>query len=159
MASLKLSLRDWNAAWGQSKVPIGAAAQIRRRREGKMLKQVRALAALAMLVAVTACATSAPRMFEGEFQRPADNSRIIVMTPDVQLSVLTAAGLQEPREDWSVSGRDNLTTAVAALIQAQSHTTSSLDPATAMEGRVGQVIRLHDAVGSSILAINYGYYS
>ncbi|HEX8899643.1 hypothetical protein [Vitreimonas sp.] len=124
-----------------------------------MLKHVRALAALAMLVAVTACATAAPRTFQGEFERPADNSRILVMTPDVQLAVLTAAGLQEPREDWSISGRDNLTTAVATLIQAQSHTTSSLDPATAMEGRVGQVIRLHDAVGTSILAINYGFYS
>lgn len=124
-----------------------------------MLKQIRALAALAMLVAVTACATSAPRTFQGEFQPLADNSRILVMTPDVQLSVLTAAGLQEPREDWSVAGRDNLAAAVATLIRAQSHSTSSLDPATAMEGRVGQIIRLHDAVGGSILAINYGAYS
>jgi hypothetical protein len=77
------------------------------------------------------------------------------MTPDVQLAVLTAAGLQEPREDWSRSARDNLAGAIAAQVSAEGHAASSLDPTTAMDGRVGQVIRLHDAVGTSILAINY----
>ena len=124
-----------------------------------MLGPIRALAALMMIAAVSACASSAPRTFEGDFVRPADNSRILIMTPDVQLAVLTAAGLQEPREDWSVSGRDNVAAGVAALIQTETHSTSMLDPTTAMDGRIGQIIRLHDAVGSSILAINYGAYS
>ena len=119
-----------------------------------MLGPIRALAALMMIAAVSACASSAPRTFEGDFVRPADNSRILIMTPDVQLAVLTAAGLQEPREDWSVSGRDNVAAGVAALIQTETHSTSMLDPTTAMDGRIGQIIRLHDAVGSSILAIN-----
>ncbi len=77
------------------------------------------------------------------------------MAPDVQLAVLTAAGLQEPREDWSRAGRDNLAAAIAANIQSEGHAPSALDPTTAMEGRVGQIIRLHDAVGTSILAVNY----
>ncbi len=77
------------------------------------------------------------------------------MTPDVQLAVLTAAGLQEPREDWSIAARNNLANAVAAHVAREGHTHSALDPSTAMEGRTGQLIRLHDAVGSSILMINY----
>jgi hypothetical protein len=80
---------------------------------------------------------------------------VLVMTPDIQLGVLTAAGLQEPREDWSRAGRDNLAAAIAAHIQTEGHTISTLDPTTAMEGRVGQIIRLHDAVGASILFVNY----
>jgi hypothetical protein len=112
-----------------------------------------ALAALALLAA---CASSSPKTFTGEFARPPAGSRVLVMTPDVQLAVLTAAGLQEPREDWSRSARDNLASAVASQIARGGHTTSSLDPTTAMEGRVGQIIRLHDAVGTSILAVNYG---
>lgn len=116
---------------------------------------MRAWLALAALVVLSACATSAPKTFTGEFTHPPANSRVLVMTPDVQLAVLTAAGLQEPREDWSHSGRDNLAASVAAHIQSKGHAPSALDPATAMEGRSGQIIRLHDAVGTSILAINY----
>ena len=77
------------------------------------------------------------------------------MTPDVQLSLLTAAGLLEAREDWSQSGRDNLARAVADVVTEKGHTASALDPNTAMDGRIGQVIRLNSAVGASILSINY----
>jgi hypothetical protein len=117
-----------------------------------MLKK---LCALAALLVVAACATSQPMTFTGQFQPPPAGSRVLVMTPDVQLAVLTAAGLQEPREDWSRSGRDNLAGAIATHVGTEGHAASSLDPTTAMDGRVGQVIRLHDAVGTSILAINY----
>ena len=111
------------------------------------------MAAFALLAA---CASSQPKTFSGTFAPPPAGSRIVVMTPDVQLGVLTAAGLQEPREDWSRSARDGLARAIASQIAREGHTTTSLDPATAMEGRVGQIIRLHDAVGTSILAVNYG---
>lgn len=114
------------------------------------------LAALALL---GACASSAPKTFTGDFTRPPAQSRILVMTPDVQLGVLTAAGLQEPREDWSRSSRDHLASAIAANIARRGHTTSALDPNTAMEGRVGQIIRLHDAVGGSILGVNYAGFN
>lgn len=117
---------------------------------------MRAWIALAALALLAACASSSPKTFSGTFSPPPAGSRIVVMTPDVQLAVLTAAGLQEPREDWSRSARDGLAAAIAAQIAREGHTTTSLDPATAMEGRVGQIIRLHDAVGTSILAVNYG---
>jgi hypothetical protein len=112
--------------------------------------------ALAAALALTACATSQPKTFSGQFAPPPANSRILVMTPDAQLALLTAAGLQEPREDWSRSGRENLAREVASYIGREGHAASALDPTTAMEGRVGQLIRLHDAVGASILAVNYG---
>lgn len=112
--------------------------------------------ALAAMVLLTACATARPETFTGQFTPPPAGSRIVVMTPDVQLAVLTAAGMQEPREDWSRAARDGLARSIAAQIGREGHTTSALDPTTAMEGRVGQIIRLHDAVGTSILAVNYG---
>jgi hypothetical protein len=40
-------------------------------------------------------------------------------------------------------------------VTAKGHQQSSLDPSTAMEGRTGQVIRLHEVVGGSILLTNY----
>jgi hypothetical protein len=112
--------------------------------------------ALAALTLLAACASSSPRTFTGTYAPPPAGSRVLVMTPDVQLAVLTAAGLQEPREDWSLSGRDNLARAIAGHISREGHAPSALDPTTAMDGRSGQIIRLHDAVGTSILAVNYG---
>jgi hypothetical protein len=112
--------------------------------------------ALAAALALTACATSQPKTFTGTFTPPPANSRVLVMMPDVQLGILTMAGVPEPREDWSRSAREHLAREIASSIRRRGHTTSALDPATAMEGRVGQLIRLHDAVGASILAVNYG---
>lgn len=115
-----------------------------------MLKRIFAFVAALVVVGALGAADARPRRGERIEPIPA-NSRVLVMMPDVQLSLLTAAGLPEPREDWSVSGRDNLATGLAAAIQREQHAPSALDPATAMEGRVGQIIRLHDAVGGAIL--------
>ncbi|MBL8530612.1 MAG: hypothetical protein JNK94_02655 [Hyphomonadaceae bacterium] len=116
---------------------------------------MRTWALLAAVMLLCACGTTQTRTFTGEYTPPPANSRILVMTPDIQLAVLTAAGMQEPREDWSNAGRDNLAAAIATRIQSEGHSVTPLDPATAMEGRTGQIIRLHDAVGTSIVAINY----
>lgn len=115
-------------------------------------------AALAALL-LAACGTSRSHTFSGDFASPPAQSRILIVAPDVQLNVLTAAGLQEPREDWSQAGRTNLAAAIAAHMNTTGHNPSALDPTQAMEGRVGQLIRLHDAVGQSILAVNYMAYS
>ena len=111
----------------------------------------KSFAALTALVLLAACAVTSPQTFSGQFEPPPASSRVLVMTPNVQLAILSAAGIPEPREDWSVSGRDNLAASVAAFVQAESHTPNGLDPSTAMEGRVGQIIRLHDAVGASLI--------
>lgn len=134
--------------------PRGKVARKEQPREGNLVKRLFVLAALFSLAA---CASSQPRTFAGQFDPPPASSRILVMTPDVQLSVLGAAGISEPREDWSVSGRDNLAAGLASYIQGENHSASALDPSTAMEGRIGQIIRLHDAVGGSIRDIHYGF--
>lgn len=112
---------------------------------------LKTLAALGALVILAACAVTAPQTYSGQFDHPPANSRVLVMTPNVQLAILSAAGMPEPREDWSVSGRDNLASSLATYVQGKSHTPSALDPSTAMEGHVGQIIRLHDVVGGSLM--------
>lgn len=107
--------------------------------------------ALAATMLLAACAVTQPNTFTGQFERPPAQSRVVVMTPDVQLNIMGAAGQLEPREDWSVSARDNLAASVTAYLQGKSHTPSALDPSTAMDGRIGQIIRLHSAVGVSLI--------
>lgn len=114
-----------------------------------MLKKLFALAAVTLLAA---CAVTSPQNYSGQFTPPPANSRVLVMTPNVELHILSAAGMPEPREDWSVAGRDNLAASFSSFVQTKNHTTSALDPNTAMEGRVGQIIRLHDAVGGALMS-------
>jgi hypothetical protein len=121
-----------------------------------MLKKLFALAAAIVLLGVLSVAEAQPRRRAERVEPVPANSRVLVMQPDVQLSLLTAAGVPEPREDWSIAGRDNLAQSLAALVEREQHMPSALDPATAMEGRVGQIIRLHDVVGGAILADRIG---
>lgn len=115
-----------------------------------MLKKIFAFTAALMVVGALGTAEAQSRRTARIAPIP-ENSRVLVMTPDVQLSLLTASGMPEPREDWSVSGRDNMAASLAAAMERENHTPSELDPTTAMEGRTGQIIRLHDAVGGAIL--------
>lgn len=114
-----------------------------------MLKKVFALTAALLLVSVVNVAEARTRRVR--IDPIPEGSRVLIMQPDVQLSLLTAAGVPEPREDWSVSGRENLAGSLRAAVESAHHQPSDLDPATAMEGRIGQIIRLHDAVGGAIL--------
>ena len=116
-----------------------------------MLKRFFALAAALVVVGTLGVAEARTRRGDRIEQLPA-NSRILIMQPDVQLSILTAAGVPEPREDWSIAGRNNLARSLEATVTREQHVASALDPQTAMEGRTGQIIRLHDAVGGAILS-------
>jgi|CXWL01.1.fsa_nt_gi hypothetical protein len=113
------------------------------------------LFAIGALVLLTACASSDPKTFSGQFEAPPAQSRILMMTPDVSLAMLLATGLEEPRANWSQAGRDNLAAAISQQLTARNHTFSSLNPNSAMSGREGQIIRLHGAVGSTIILTNY----
>jgi hypothetical protein len=113
-----------------------------------------ALAAACLMLA--ACTTTNVRSAAGLPSAPQRNAHVVIARPDIELSVLTASGLLEPRADWTTSATTNMQAAVEATLKDRSHGFTVLDPATAMEGREGQVLRLKSAVGASILA--YGLY-
>lgn len=108
------------------------------------------LAAACLLLA--ACTTTTVKSAAGLSTAPPQNARVLIAQPDIELSVLTAPGLLEPRPDWAASARTNMQAAVEATLKDRSHRVTAPDPVTAMEGREGQVLRLQGAVGASILA-------
>src|SRR5215217_91227 len=88
---------------------------------------------------------------------PEPGSTVLLVKPDVELAVLTTVGLSETRADWSQQGTDNLQTALQSSVQSSAHTFRVVDPEAAMGGRSGQLMRLHEAVGASILIFDYGF--
>lgn len=87
---------------------------------------------------------------------PSPGATIILVKPDIELSLLTAAGMSEPRADWTEQAVTNVENALERSVASSSHTIRVVDPSSAMEGRSGQLLRLHEAVGNSILVFEYG---
>ena len=112
------------------------------------MKRLLALAACLMLAA---CTTTNAKLAPSTGVSPPPGARIVIVQPDVELGLLTASGLTEPRQDWSTQGRDNLLAQYRQVLDAKSHTYTVIDAATAQGGQVGQMLRLHQAVGESIL--------
>lgn len=78
---------------------------------------------------------------------------VVLIEPDIELTLVTAGGLQEPRQEWTRDARRFYAEAVRARL-ADAGTPQSpdfdipddLDPDT----RLGQVVRLNEAVALSI---------
>jgi len=110
-------------------------------------------AAIALLC-LGGCAVAPTQQVSTEFQKPAGNYKLVVMKPDIAVSVLTAGGMNEPREDWTNTARENVLGSLRAQQEMRGGSahitmTSGDDPALI------ELNRLHEVVGQSILLHKY----
>jgi hypothetical protein len=117
----------------------------------------RFIAVAAVCLSLAACTTTNVKTAQGLPTAPPENAQVLVAQPDIELSLLTASGLLEPRADWTSSARINIQKAVETALTGKSHKLTVLDPSTEMEGREGQILRLNGAVSSAIFS--YGLYN
>lgn len=121
----------------------------------------RALAAALVLLLAAGCTTTT-RGFQAsgsDTERPEQSARVLLMPPDVELAEVTAAGLEEPRADWTELGTENLLAALhhnlglrdARLVEYRSPT----DSIARIHPEHLQLVKLHGAVGSTILVHKY----
>ena len=119
---------------------------------------MRILAMAALCAVLAACTTTKTKTAFETPQKPPAGARVLLLQPDVRLALLTAGGVTEDRADWSDAARANLSRDIEAVLKGRAHQYATLDPSAAMGGRVGQMLRLHSAVGQSIQAFSYGPY-
>lgn len=83
--------------------------------------------------------------------------RVLVMSPDVELSELTAGGLLEPKADWTQEAKGHVIAALREELQAKGTPVVHQPPANnpTEETAYSQFIKLHDAVGGAILLHKY----
>ncbi|HEY8510275.1 MAG TPA: hypothetical protein VIL32_18105 [Steroidobacteraceae bacterium] len=121
-----------------------------------MRTHIRTLAVLSVL-ALCAC-TSTKQFAHSDFQPPQGEYRLLVMEPDIRVSLLTTGGVMEPREDWTLQARENV---IKALIEQQAGRGGETRVVTSREelggdpARLTDLIWLHKAVGNSILIHKY----
>src|SRR5262245_266513 len=115
--------------------------------------------AAVLLLCLGGCVT-APATYQtsADFKRPEAGYRLVVMKPDIAVSLLTAGGQLEQREDWTTQARENVLTSLRAQQakrggNAQITMTSGDDPALL------ELNRLHEVVGQSILMHKYTPYA
>lgn len=79
--------------------------------------------------------------------------RLVIIEPDIELTEITAGGLQEPRREWTTAARATYPVAVRELLARNGGPTISMydiPDDTAPGSRLGQVLRLNQVVAMSI---------
>lgn len=83
------------------------------------------------------------------------------MTPDVELSVLTAGGLNETNAEWTASAKQHVDVALEKVLGEKSvsivtyEAIADIGPESLAET---QILNLHESVGASVLLHKYGLY-
>ncbi len=81
------------------------------------------------------------------------------MPADVELSVLTASGLEEPHAEWTETGRQNVVAALKDELTERNIKTVSYGDDSSASYQIAaddeQLVKLHEAVGSSIMLHKY----
>ena len=124
----------------------------------RILASVFAALIFATGLALASCAQTQPFLQTDKLTHRYGPSLVLVMPPDVELYELTAGGLQEPKADWTETGRANIQKALDAVLAAHNEKVvrySSSTPGAPFDQEHIQLVKLHEAVGSAVLLHKY----
>jgi hypothetical protein len=112
--------------------------------------------AAVLLISLTGCVPT--QMASSGFKKPSGDYRLVVMRPDIVVSVLTAGGQHERREDWTLTAREHVLASLKAAQAKRGGTTEVQFASTTAENddlALTDLDRLHAAVGNSIILHKY----
>jgi hypothetical protein len=116
---------------------------------------------MALLALACSACTTTQQHAASDFKPPQGNYSIVVMRPDIAVSLLTAGGTLEQREDWTNTARENVTIALTRQQLSKGGQTKvavSREDAGAPPEMVLELERLHEVVGQSIQLHKYNPY-
>jgi len=119
------------------------------------LKRAAPVVALAFLIA--GCATQGPFATAEKLDRRAADLRVVLMPPDITLSELTVGGVQEVNAEWTAAAKTYAQQALQTFLQQRNtQLVAYKEPENADAAHMHeQLIKLHEAVGNSILVHQY----
>ena len=120
------------------------------------LPYARPLLLLLLLVFAGAAVASKNRVaVDAQGQPVRISGSVVMIEPNIELSEVLAGGVEEPRREWSERARRLYPEEVHRRLQAggvQSAPDYDVPDTLAPESRLGQILRLNEAVSLSILA-------
>jgi hypothetical protein len=110
-------------------------------------------------LALSACAQTAPLKDSAYEASEIGSSEVVLMPPDVEVVELTAAGMREPRADWTETATKNVRQALRNELAERGARMISYrpanDPVQVVRDEHQQLVKLHGAVGNTILVHGY----
>ena len=114
------------------------------------------LSIAATLLLVGGCATTKPVNRIEKLASMGENPRILLMKPDVKLSVLTASGMIEPQAEWTDAARRNFADAADSFGKQRKVQVVRMSDDAVLGDEELAYQRLYEAVGATILLHHYG---
>jgi hypothetical protein len=112
------------------------------------------LIALLLFVLIAGCSSTKTIESYGYSKPIAVNPTVLLMSADVEVGALTAAGFVEPKAVWTQQAQDNVNAVLRSIIEAQGGALVIYDPGSLspqQETRHKELIRLYDVVGNAML--------
>ena len=121
------------------------------------------LAILIAALALAGCTTTLTESHtggagtDGSTKLDAANARVVLMPLDIQVTELTAAGLEEPKADWTEAARNNVIAALNTTMAEHGLTLRQYKKPKSKKRahRDDQLEKLHSTVGGTILVHHY----
>ena len=117
--------------------------------------RLRVIALCLLCIPLCACDAASPRLADSTTISWSGDKRIVLATPDIELSELTAGGVDAPRADWTGSAIALATKDISDTLAARG--VSVVKAETSADARESQLVKLNSAVGQAILL--HLYYS
>ena len=95
-------------------------------------------------------ALSQPAQNFVKIDKPPEGTHILIIEPEVELTLLTATGTQEVKTEWSEAAAKDMVDAYGQYLNKHSLKTDRLDPNTLDSEDVQQVLKLNTAVTNAI---------
>jgi hypothetical protein len=115
--------------------------------------------ALGLAVLLGACAQTRSAGPEVTLKPHEGPLSVLLMPADVELSLLTTSGLQEPNAEWTAQGRQNVIAALKEELGERSIEVVSYGDDSIASYQIAseheQLVKLHEAVGGAIMLHKY----
>jgi len=120
------------------------------------MKYLGVVAACLAAAFLAACQTTAHQQMP-EFNRVSGSPRILLVPVDVELSEVTAGGLNEPKADWTEAARQNIGPVLRAEHDARGNLLIDYVEAEGDPNHAAyeQILKLHSVVGKSAIIHQY----
>ncbi len=117
---------------------------------------VKVITLIMLCAPLASCDAASPRLAQSvTVQWTGQDKRVVLATPDIELSELTAGGANAPRADWTKRAIDLTSKDITGTLAARGVAIVPAD--TISNARESQLVKLNSAVGQAILL--HLYYS
>lgn len=111
---------------------------------------------LCVILLIAGCTTTDVERSTNAFSIPEKIDTVMLVQPDVDLSLLTASGMNEPRADWSAQAQLNLESGLKDILADKTKKVIVVDLESDLNAEDMQLVKLHNAVASAIFQHKYG---